>query len=134
MGVAYGFVGNRILAARSEEADKMVMEGVQPWDIDKVLVQFGFPMGGFSMWDLAGLDLGWVKEESHGETLRDLLNEAGRKGQKTGGGYYDYDAARKATPSLRHGKAADRFSCGPRKASGHAKFPTRKYWSASLIP
>ena len=55
-----------------------------PWDIDRVLVKFGFPMGGFAMWDLAGLDLGWVKEESHGETLRDLLNEMGRKGQKTG--------------------------------------------------
>ena len=99
VGVAYGFVGNRMLAARSVEADKMVMEGAFPWDIDKVLVKFGFPMGGFALWDLAGLDLGWVKEESHGETLRDLLNEAGRKGQKTGGGYYDYDAARKATPS-----------------------------------
>jgi 3-hydroxyacyl-CoA dehydrogenase len=99
VGVAYGFVGNRMLAARSAEADKMVMEGAFPWDIDRVLVKFGFPMGGFAMWDLAGLDLGWVKEESHGETLRDLLNEIGRKGQKTGGGYYDYDAARKATPS-----------------------------------
>jgi len=99
VGVAYGFVGNRMLAARSNEADKMIMEGAKPWDIDKVLVKFGFPMGGFAMWDLAGLDLGWVKEESHGETLRDLLNEIGRKGQKTGGGYYDYDEKRKATPS-----------------------------------
>ena len=99
VGVAYGFVGNRMLAARSVEADKMVMEGAKPWDIDRVLVKFGFPMGGFAMWDLAGLDLGWVKEESHGETLRDLLNEMGRKGQKTGAGYYDYDASRKATPS-----------------------------------
>jgi 3-hydroxyacyl-CoA dehydrogenase len=99
VGVAYGFVGNRMLAARSVEADKMLMEGARPWDIDKVLVRFGFPMGGFAMWDLAGLDLGWVQEESHGETLRDLLNEAGRKGQKTGGGYYDYDEKRKATPS-----------------------------------
>ena len=104
VGVAYGFVGNRMLAARSNEADKMVMEGAKPWDIDQVLVQFGFPMGGFAMWDLAGLDLGWVKEESHGETLRDLLNEMGRKGQKTGGGYYDYDEKRKATPSPITGK------------------------------
>ncbi len=104
VGVAYGFVGNRMLAARSNEADKMVMEGAKPWDIDQVLVQFGFPMGGFAMWDLAGLDLGWVKEESHGETLRDLLNEMGRKGQKTGGDYYDYDEKRKATPSPITGK------------------------------
>ena len=99
VGVAYGFVGNRMLAARGLEADKMVMEGALPWDIDRVLVQFGFPMGGFAMWDLAGLDLGWVREETHGETLRDLLNEMGRKGQKTGAGYYDYDEKRKATPS-----------------------------------
>jgi 3-hydroxyacyl-CoA dehydrogenase len=100
VGVGFGFVGNRMLAARSAEADKMVMEGATPWDIDRVLVQFGFPMGGFAMWDLAGLDLGWVKEESKGETLRDLLNEMGRKGQKTGAGYYDYDpATRKPTPS-----------------------------------
>jgi 3-hydroxyacyl-CoA dehydrogenase len=99
VGVAHGFVGNRMLEARSNEADKMVMEGALPWDIDRVLVTFGFPMGGFAMWDLAGLDLGWVKEESHGETLRDLLNEMGRKGQKTGAGYYDYDEKRKATPS-----------------------------------
>ncbi|HWC63148.1 MAG TPA: 3-hydroxyacyl-CoA dehydrogenase NAD-binding domain-containing protein, partial [Rhizomicrobium sp.] len=100
VGVGYGFVGNRMLAARAAEADKMLMEGAKPWDIDRVLVQFGFPMGGFAMWDLAGLDLGWVKEESKGETLRDLLNEMGRKGQKTGAGYYDYDpATRKATPS-----------------------------------
>ncbi|HWY62483.1 MAG TPA: 3-hydroxyacyl-CoA dehydrogenase NAD-binding domain-containing protein [Rhizomicrobium sp.] len=99
VGVAFGFVGNRMLAARSAEADKMVMEGALPWDIDRVLVKFGFPMGGFAMWDLAGLDLGWVKEESKSETLRDLLNEMGRKGQKTGAGYYDYDASRKATPS-----------------------------------
>ena len=99
VGVAFGFVGNRMLAARAAEADKMLMEGAKPWDIDRVLVKFGFPMGGFAMWDLAGLDLGWVKEESKGETLRDLLNEMGRKGQKTGAGYYDYDAARKATPS-----------------------------------
>jgi 3-hydroxyacyl-CoA dehydrogenase len=100
VGVAYGFVGNRMLAARAAEADKMVMEGAKPWDIDRVLVGFGFPMGGFAMWDLAGLDLGWVKEESKGETLRDLLNEMGRKGQKTGAGYYDYDpATRKPTPS-----------------------------------
>ena len=75
------------------------MEGAMPCDIDRVLVDFGFPMGGFAMWDLAGLDLGWVKEESHGDTLRDLENEAGRKGQKTGAGYYDYDEKRKATPS-----------------------------------
>ena len=99
VGVAHGFVGNRMLEARANEADKMLLEGAMPWDIDQVLVDFGYPMGGYAMWDLAGLDLGWVKEESHSDTLRDLENEAGRKGQKTGAGYYDYDEKRKATPS-----------------------------------
>ena len=99
VGVAHGFVGNRMLEARANEADKMLMEGAMPWDIDQALVNFGYPMGGYAMWDLAGLDLGWVPEESHSDTLRDLENEAGRKGQKTGAGYYDYDEKRKATPS-----------------------------------
>ncbi len=99
VGVAHGFVGNRMLEARANEADKMLMEGAMPWDIDQVLLDFGYPMGGYAMWDLAGLDLGWAKEESHSDTLRDLENEAGRKGQKTGAGYYDYDEKRKATPS-----------------------------------
>ena len=75
------------------------MEGALPWDIDRVVTEFGLPMGPFRMSDLAGLDLGWVRAESKGETLRDRLNEIGRHGQKAGAGYYDYDEVRKATPS-----------------------------------
>lgn len=99
VGVCPGFVGNRMLAQRSREAQKMVLEGAMPWDIDRVLYDFGFPMGPFAMSDLAGLDIGWVQETSKGETLRDLLCEAGRRGQKTGAGYYDYDENRTARPS-----------------------------------
>ena len=62
-------------------------------------MEFGFPMGPFAMADLAGLDLGWDAKNSHGESLRDLLCEAGRRGQKTKAGFYDYDAARKPSPS-----------------------------------
>jgi 3-hydroxyacyl-CoA dehydrogenase len=51
------------------------------------------------MSDLAGLDIGWVKEKSHGETIRDVLCEADRRGQKTGAGYYDYDENRNSRPS-----------------------------------
>jgi 3-hydroxyacyl-CoA dehydrogenase len=98
-GNAHGFIGNRILMARQDEANKLVLEGASPYAVDKVLTDFGFPMGPFAMFDLAGLDLGWVASESHGETLRDLLCEAGRRGQKTKSGYYDYDSARKASPS-----------------------------------
>ncbi len=99
VGVCPGFVGNRILRQRQLEAQKLVLEGAMPWDVDRVLYEFGFPMGPFAMSDLAGLDIGWVKENSKGETLRDVLCEMDRRGQKTGGGYYDYDENRNAKPS-----------------------------------
>ncbi len=99
VGVAPGFVGNRMLAQRGRESQKMVLEGAMPWDIDRVLYDFGFPMGPFAMSDLAGLDLGWVKSESKGATIRDQLCELDRRGQKTGAGYYDYDENRNAKPS-----------------------------------
>ncbi len=99
VGVCPGFVGNRILRQRQMEANKLVLEGAMPWDVDRVLYGFGFPMGPFAMSDLAGLDIGWVKEKSKGETLRDVLCEMDRRGQKTGAGYYDYDENRNARPS-----------------------------------
>jgi 3-hydroxyacyl-CoA dehydrogenase len=98
-GVCHGFIGNRMLAQRQREAQKLVLEGAMPWDVDRVLYDFGFPMGPFAMSDLAGLDIGWVKETSKGETLRDILCEADRRGQKTGAGFYDYDEDRNARPS-----------------------------------
>ncbi len=98
-GVCPGFIGNRMLSQRQREAQKLVMEGAMPWDIDRVLYDFGFPMGPFAMSDLAGLDIGWVKEQSKGETIRDVLCEMDRRGQKTGAGYYDYDENRNAKPS-----------------------------------
>jgi 3-hydroxyacyl-CoA dehydrogenase len=99
VGVCPGFVGNRILAQRQREAQKLVLEGAMPWDVDRVLYDFGFPMGPFAMSDLAGLDIGWSKEKSKGETIRDRLCEMDRRGQKTGAGYYDYDENRNAKPS-----------------------------------
>ena len=99
VGVCYGFVGNRMLAARQREAQKLILEGAMPWDVDQVLYDFGFPMGPFAMADLAGLDLGWTRETSNSSSIRDVLNEMGRHGQKSGAGFYDYDASRKATPS-----------------------------------
>jgi 3-hydroxyacyl-CoA dehydrogenase len=98
-GVCPGFIGNRMLSQRQREAQKLVMEGAMPWDIDRVLYDFGFPMGPFAMSDLAGLDIGWVKENSKGETIRDVLCEMDRRGQKTGAGYYDYDEKGAAKPS-----------------------------------
>ena len=98
-GVCDGFIGNRMLSARQKEAQKLILEGAMPWDVDRVLFDFGFPMGPFQMSDLAGLDIGWDAATSKGETLRDRLCEAGRRGQKTGGGFYDYDDKRNRAPS-----------------------------------
>ena len=99
VGVCPGFVGNRMLAQRQREAQALMLEGAKPQDIDRVLFDFGFPMGPFAMSDLAGLDLGWTRETSTGETMREKLCELDRRGQKTGAGYYDYDADRNPTPS-----------------------------------
>ncbi len=99
VGVCHGFVGNRMLSMRQRQAQAILLEGAMPWDIDRVLYDFGFPMGPFAMSDLAGLDIGWNKETSKGETLRDQLCELDRRGQKTGAGFYDYDEARNAKPS-----------------------------------
>ena len=98
-GVCPGFIGNRMLSPRQREAQKLMMDGAKPWDIDRVLTEFGFPMGPFQMNDLAGLDLGWNKEKSKSENVRDVLCERDRRGQKTGKGYYDYDENRRPTPS-----------------------------------
>ena len=98
VGVCPGFVGNRILAQRQREANKLILEGALPWDIDDALFDFGFPMGPFAMSDLAGLDIGWSKDTSNSETLRDVLCEAGRLGQKSGKGFYIYDENRNKSP------------------------------------
>jgi 3-hydroxyacyl-CoA dehydrogenase len=99
VGVCHGFVGNRMLAQRQREAQKLILEGAMPWDVDRVIYDFGLPMGPFAMSDLAGLDIGWSKETSKSSTIREILCEMDRRGQKTGGGFYDYDEARNAKPS-----------------------------------
>src|SRR5512138_3150969 len=99
VGVCPGFVGNRILYARSQQANAMLMEGAMPWDIDKAIYDFGLPMGPFAMSDLAGLDIGWNPEKTSSSTIREVLCENNRRGQKTGAGFYDYDAERNAKPS-----------------------------------
>ncbi|ALC10483.1 3-hydroxyacyl-CoA dehydrogenase [Sphingopyxis sp. 113P3] len=97
VGVCPGFVGNRMLYPRQLQAAELLKRGAMPWDVDRVLRAFGFKMGPFEMSDLAGLDIGWVPGE--GDPLRDQLCKRERRGQKTGKGYYDYDANRAATPS-----------------------------------
>ena len=99
VGVCRGFVGNRMLFMRGAEAERMILEGATPAQVDNVLYEFGFPMGPFAMSDLAGLDIGWKEETSSGSTVREVLCENGRRGQKNGRGYYTYDPeTRAATP------------------------------------
>lgn len=92
-GVCDGFIGNRILFKRQEQAIELLKQGALPKDIDRVLVAFGFPMGAFAMEDLAGIDIGWDEADSSGRTIKEVMCEAGRRGQKVGAGYYDYDEA-----------------------------------------
>ena len=93
VGVCHGFVGNRMLMVRGKQADKLLLEGVLPQQVDAVITKFGMPMGPFAMLDLAGLDIGWRSRKDRGEIseIEDALCEAGRFGQKTGKGYYRYE-------------------------------------------
>ncbi|NWK96252.1 3-hydroxyacyl-CoA dehydrogenase [Sphingobium lactosutens] len=98
--VCDGFIANRVMARRTDAADRLLPLGVMPWDVDAAMTGYGFPMGPFQMMDLVGLDvIGWDRENSAGRTVQEVLCEAGRLGQKSGGGYYDYDEKRRATPS-----------------------------------
>ena len=93
VGVCHGFVGNRMLRARSIEAEKLLLEGALPHEVDGALTEFGFPMGPFAMGDLAGLDVSWRMRKAQGirAEIADTLCEQGRYGQKTSKGFYLYE-------------------------------------------
>jgi 3-hydroxyacyl-CoA dehydrogenase len=93
VGVCYGFVGNRMLHQRGTQAEKLLLEGALPHQVDRVLADFGLPMGPFAMSDLAGLDVGWRIRKGRGvrSEVADRICELGRFGQKTGAGYYRYE-------------------------------------------
>lgn len=99
VGVCPGFVGNRMLFKRQDQANKLLRKGAMPWDVDAALNAFGFKMGPFQMSDLAGLDIGWSKGATTDNPIRDALCEMDRRGQKTQAGFYDYDENRKPIPS-----------------------------------
>ena len=103
VGVCYGFVGNRMLHQRGLQAEKLILEGAAPHQVDRVLTDFGFPMGPFAMSDLAGLDVGWRIRKGRGvkAPVADRICELGRLGQKTGAGYFKYEKGdRKPVPDL----------------------------------
>ncbi len=92
VGVCRGFVGNRILSARMRQSDDLLLKHAMPKEIDQIVFDFGFPMGPFAMRDLAGLDIGWRRDDTPDKdtNIRHQLCTRGRRGQKTGGGFYDY--------------------------------------------
>jgi len=107
-GVCDGFIGNRVLAVYGQAAQYMMEDGASPWQIDKALRDFGYPMGPFQVSDLAGGDIGWATRKRRAATrnpearyvqIADRIAERGWFGQKTGRGYYLYpEGARIGTP------------------------------------
>ena len=107
VGVCDGFVGNRMLHQRTRESAYLVEEGASPEQVDKVLFDFGFPMGAFTMADMAGLDVGYKvreerrkagKVEKRDSVWIDKIVEMGRHGQKTNAGVYKYEDGRTPIP------------------------------------
>jgi 3-hydroxyacyl-CoA dehydrogenase len=98
VGVCHGFVGNRMLSARGIESERLLLEGALPHEVDGALTEFGFPMGPFAMSDLAGMDVGWRNRKSLGvkAVIADAICEKGDYGQKTGKGWYVYEAGARA--------------------------------------
>jgi 3-hydroxyacyl-CoA dehydrogenase len=101
VGVCFGFVGNRMIETYGREANRMMLEGGTPEHIDKVIYDFGLPMGPFTMGDMAGQDIGAFVRESRREFIKhdptycilaDKLVEQGRVGLKCGKGVYLYEA------------------------------------------
>ncbi len=103
-GVCDGFIGNRILAVHRQAADHLLEDGASPYQIDRAVREFGYPIGPFQMSDLAGGDIGWAARKRRAATrdpraryvhVADRLCELGWFGQKTGRGWYVYaDGAR----------------------------------------
>src|SRR5690606_37939689 len=116
-GVCHGFIGNRMLAPRQIEAQKLLLEGATPAQVDKVHVDFGMPMGPFQMSDLAGVDIGWHRDPNRIESIRDALCAEGRWGQKKQAGFYDYDDKRRPSESARVAEIIEEF----RKRAGIEK-------------
>lgn len=98
VGNGFGFVGNRMLEQRTRAAERLLIAGALPHEVDNALTGFGFKMGPFAMSDLAGNDIGWRTRKSRGKTaaVADAICECGWFGQKTGRGYYLYPEGARA--------------------------------------
>ncbi len=105
-GVCYGFIANRMSSCYGREAGLLLMEGATIEQVDRVMYDFGMPMGMFSMLDMAGIDIGVMARENLSTDAYDerafsvhaALVAEGHKGQKTGTGFYRYDDGKKPNP------------------------------------
>ncbi|MFL6713238.1 MAG: 3-hydroxyacyl-CoA dehydrogenase NAD-binding domain-containing protein, partial [Sulfurifustis sp.] len=102
-GVCDGFIGNRMIEHYSRQAMALVEQGALPWQVDKALEKWGMAMGPFRMGDLAGNDIGWAIRKRRAKErpdvvysgIADRVCELGRFGQKTGAGWYRYEAGKR---------------------------------------
>ena len=126
-GVCDGFIGNRIMSAYRAEADRLLIDGASPYQVDGAMRGYGFPVGVFEMQDMAGLDIAWAMRKrrlSEGRMtgahirIADRLCEMGRFGQKTGAGWYDHaDGTARPSDVVMSIIAEERQAMG---AAGHA--------------
>lgn len=122
-GVTEGFIGNRIFSAYRNEAERLLEEGALPQDVDRAMEAYGFPMGLFTVYDMAGLEIAWARRKRQAATrdpsapyfeIPDRLCEMGRFGRKSGKGWYLYEeGTRKVDPAI------DAMIAAYREEKGH---------------
>ena len=143
-GVCDGFIGNRILAVYRQAADYMMEDGASPYEIDAMVRAFGYPMGPYEMSDLAGGDIGWATRKRRAATrdpkaryvhMADKLCERGWFGQKTGRGWYIYEAGSrtgKTDPEVEAIVAEERAKAGVPPRSFTREELERRYVAAMV--
>lgn len=143
-GVCDGFIGNRILKTYRTAAEHMILDGASPYQIDKALTDFGFAMGPYAVADLSGLDIGWMTRKrlaptrdprERVPTYADKLCEDGQLGQKTGAGYYIYEAGKRAgvpNPKVMELIEAERAELGISPRSFSDEDIVRRYMAAMV--
>ncbi|ALP67861.1 3-hydroxyacyl-CoA dehydrogenase NAD-binding domain-containing protein [Paraburkholderia caribensis] len=143
-GVCDGFIGNRMLAVYRAAADHLMEDGASPYQIDKAVREFGFPMGPYQVIDLAGGDIGWATRKRRASTrdpdaryvqIPDRLCERGWFGQKTGRGFYRYDEGKRAgtpDPEVEAIVVAERERAGVAPRAFSDEQIVRRYMAAMI--
>ncbi len=133
-GVCYGFIGNRMLGGYLREAQMLLLEGATPSQVDGALQGFGMAMGPLAVADLAGLDIGYKARQALPELpdhpahhVADQLVKQGRLGQKTGGGFYNYD------PETRQRLDAPEVEKMIREAAEALGIPARRFSDEEIV-